>query len=208
MVDAKKFRYKFKNKDLFDLAMTQSGANQTTNNERLEFLGDRVLGLSVAELLYDMFPDEPEGDLARRHSVLVSSKTLAKIAAGFGFDKTVRHGHMTAGRMENVLSDAMEAVLGAMYLDGGWRAAHKFVTDAWSDLARAEITAPKDPKSRLQELAQRGTSGDLPVYEYSAKRGEFKVRVTALGQSAEGRGSSKKAASINAAEQLLAQLNG
>jgi len=205
--ELKKFKYKFNDKALFDLAMTQSGANQAHNNERLEFLGDRVLGLAVAELLYQMFPDEQEGDLARRHSVLVSSKTLAEVAVGFGFEKVVKHGHMTAGRMENVLSDAMEAVLGAIYLDGGWDAVRQFVIYSWEGPARAELVAPVDPKTKLQELVQRVRHGDLPVYEFSTtKRGEFKVVVRCLGHMSEGKGTSKKAASVNAAEKLLADL--
>jgi ribonuclease-3 len=86
----KQLTYHFKDKTILDLALTQSGADAVNNNERLEFIGDRVLGLTVAVLLFDMFPNESEGELARRHASLVSTETLANVAMGFGLDKTLR----------------------------------------------------------------------------------------------------------------------
>ena len=111
-----KLKYKFKDTKLFDLALTQSGADAVNNNERLEFIGDRVLGLAVAAMLYEMFPNESEGDLARRHAVLVSTDTLAVVAKEFGFIQKIRHGHMTAGKMNHIAANAMESVLGAIFL--------------------------------------------------------------------------------------------
>lgn len=204
IVRMKKLNYTFKDKSLFDLAMTQSGANATDNNERLEFLGDRVLGLSVARMLYDMFPNETEGELARRLASLVSAHTLAEIAKGFGFDRLVRHGHMTGGKMDHITANAMESVIGAIYLDGGWNAASEFVVSTWSPVAIADAEAPKDPKTELQELAQHSGDCALPVYEFlDGKKNEFFVRVHALGKTASGCGGSKKAATIAAAENLL-----
>ncbi len=136
--------FKFKNEKLLELALTQSGADAINNNERLEFIGDRVLGLSVAALLYEMFADESEGELARRHAALVSTETLSDVAQKLGLDKRVRRGHMTAGRIKHILANAMEAVLGAIYIDGGWDAARDFVLDIWRDLAASVATAPKD----------------------------------------------------------------
>ena len=95
--------YKFKNEKLLDLALTQSGADSTHNNERLEFVGDRVLGLTVAEMLYNMYPNEAEGELARRHAMLVSTETLAHVAAEMDLAHRVHHGHMTAGRIQHSL---------------------------------------------------------------------------------------------------------
>ena len=203
-----KFKYKFIDEKLFELAMTQSGANHAVNNERLEFLGDRVLNLAIAELLYKTFADETEGELARRHAALVSAKILSEMAVKFGFDKTARHGHLTGGRKENVLADIMESVLGAMYLDGGWEAVREFIHKHWTDLARADKVAPKDPKTKLQEMAQHSGNPHLPVYEFAAskKRNEFVVTVTALGKTATGTGTSKKSATISAAESLLSIL--
>lgn len=204
----RKLNYIFNDESLLELALTQSGVDAVNNNERLEFIGDRVLGLSVAGLLFDMFPTEAEGDLARRHAMLVSTETLAQVACEFGLDKMVRHGHMTAGRIKHVLADAMEAVFGAIYLDGGFDSARDVIVDIWRDLASADIVAPKDPKTRLQEFVQQADFGNLPVYEYLESTGAshnpvFNVRVSAMGKSALGTGTSKKGASVDAASQLL-----
>lgn len=203
-----KLDYKFKNPELMQLAMIQSGANAAHNNERLEFIGDRVLGLSVADLLYQMYPNENEGELARRHAMLVSTETLARTARAIGVDTQIKHGHMTAGRVQHILADAMEALLGAIYLDGGFDAARDIIVPVWRELAAADIVAPKDPKTKLQELVQQMDSGNLPQYEFLESTGAshspvFTVRVSAMGHTATGTGSSKKGASIDAAEKLL-----
>ena len=203
--------YTFKDETILKLALTQRGVNCYHNNERLEFVGDRVLGLSVATMLYEMFPTEKEGELARRLSVLVSTETLADVALFLGVDKELKHGHLTAGRQRHVLANAMEAVLGAIFFDGGFDAARKFVYGIWHSLAAAELKAPKDVKTELQELVQQRTGGQLPVYEYGEREGEahcpiFTATVTAMGQSATGSGPSKKAAGSAAAEELLKKL--
>lgn len=202
------FNYEFKNKDLLDLALTQSGVDNQHNNERLEFVGDRVLGLSVAKMLYDMFPTEVEGELARRHAVLVSTQTLAIVARKVGLEKNLKHGHMTAGRIDHILANAMEAVLGAIFLDGGFGPASDFIQKIWYELALADISAPKDPKTMLQEFVQKQQVGALPVYEFLPQTGPahnpvFNVSVSALGKKAMGQGGSKKLASIAAADALL-----
>lgn len=196
---------------MLKLALTQSGAGGDYNNEKLEFVGDRVLGLAVANMLYKMFPTETEGELARRYSVLVSAETLASVAKKLGLESEIRHGHITCGRVNNILADAMEALCGAIFLDGGFDTVQKIITDIWHDLAAAEKVAPKDPKTTLQEFVQKVASGALPKYEYLEVIGaphnpEFHVRVTALGKSAEGKGGSKKAASADAAAALLKML--
>lgn len=203
-----KLNYQFKNKKLLELALTQSGIDAKNNNERLEFIGDRVLGLSIAELLYEMYPDDAEGGLARRHATLVSTDTLANVAKQIGLESELHHGHMTGGKINHVLANAMEAVLGAIFLDSGFETARKIILEIWTDLAAAETIAPKDAKTALQEYVQKTDSGALPVYEYKEPTGashnpEFSVTVTALGKSATGIGSSKKIASLNAAEKLL-----
>jgi len=203
-----KLNYTFKNTKLLELALTQSGIDAVHNNERLEFIGDRVLGLSIAVLLYEMYPEEAEGGLARRHATLVSTETLADVAKKIGLESELHHGHMTGGKINHILANAMEAVLGAIFLDSGFETARKIILEIWTDLAAAEIIAPKDAKTALQEYVQKTDSGALPVYEYDAPRGtshnpEFSVTVTALGKSATGVGSSKKTASLDAAEKLL-----
>ena len=203
-----KLYYKFKDKSLLELALTQRGVNSYRNNERLEFVGDRVLGLSVSAMLYAMYPNESEGELARRYAVLVSTETLADVAISFELNKEVRHGHMTAGRTRHMLANAMEAVIGGIYFDGGFDNAQRFVCSIWHDLAAAELRPPKDPKTTLQEYVQKNAGGALPEYTCAEKAGEdhspvFTVTVTAMGESASGSGSSKKTASSAAAAELL-----
>ena len=203
-----KLNYTFKDESLLALALTQSGIDSKHNNERLEFIGDRVLGLSVAVMLYEMYPNEPEGNLARRHAFLVSTDTLAHVAKEIGLEKHLRHGHMTGGKTNHILANAMEAILGAIFLDSGFETVRKIITEIWRDLASAEIVAPKDAKTALQEFVQKNGHGDLPVYEYDEPTGashnpEFTATVTALGKSATGVGASKKMASLDAAEKLL-----
>ena len=203
-----KLNYEFKDKQLLELALTQSGVNATQNNERLEFIGDRVLGLSVAGLLYEMYPNESEGELARRHAMLVSTETLGNVARQLGLDRQIKHGHMTAGRIVHIMANAMEAIFGAIYLDSGFDAAKDVIVDIWRELAAADVTAPKDPKTALQEFVQQADNGNLPVYEFLETTGAshnpvFNVRVCAMGKSAQGQGTSKKAATIDAAEKLL-----
>jgi len=203
-----KLNYEFKNKELLKLALTQSGIDSKHNNERLEFVGDRVLGLSVAKLLYEMYPNEAEGELARRHAFLVSTETLATIAKQIDIEHGLHHGHMTGGKIDHVLANAMEAVLGAIFLDSNFESAQKIIFELWREMAAAEINAPKDAKTTLQEYVQKIDNGALPVYEYDEPIGSshnptFTATVTALGKSATGTGSSKKSAGINAAAELL-----
>ena len=207
----KKLKYTFKDESILALALTQSGADAVNNNERLEFVGDRVLGLSVAVMLFEMFPNEVEGELARRHASLVSTETLATIALSIGLDKKIRHGHMTAGRLCHIQANAMEAILGAIFMDGGFEAARTVIYDLWRELAAAATVAPKDPKTALQEFVQQTDRGALPVYEFLDSTGAshspvFNVNVSALGKTASGQGASKKAASVAAADALLKSL--
>src|SRR5262249_49728086 len=141
-------------------------------NERLEFLGDRVLGLVTADALLRVFPNENEGDLAPRLAALVSAPTLARVATGFGLAAHIKVARgQKADTVETaVLADACEAVIGALYLDGGLAAAEKFISAHWSALMRADIVPPKDAKTALQEWAQaRGLP--LPVYRVQDSSG-------------------------------------
>jgi ribonuclease-3 len=203
--------YTFKDGSLLELALTQSGANATENNERLEFLGDRVLGLSVASLIYEMYPNETEGELARRHSVLVSTIMLSEIAVSMDIEKKIKHGHMTAGRKAHILADAVESVLGAIYMDGGFEAAKKVVYEIWTPVARRDVVAPKDPKTALQEFVQHNDNNNLPKYEYTEEKGpshspKFTVKVSAMNKTAAAIGTSKKSAATAAAVKLLEEL--
>jgi ribonuclease-3 len=184
------------------------------SNERLEFIGDRVLGLLMAEWLADRFPAEQEGDLGRRLASLVSQPVLARVAEtiGLGDALSVAPGEARAGvkRRATVLADALEAVLGAIYLDGGLEPAREFVRRAWHDPMTAQEAPPKDAKTMLQEWAQkRGL--DLPAYVVSTRSGPphapvFVVTVTVGGLTGEGTAGNKRAAEQLAAEQLCARL--
>lgn len=139
--------------DLFTEALTH-GSHSPKNYERLEFLGDRVLGLIMAEWLYAHFPDEPEGKLSRRLNNLVAGETCAEVARTLGLGPHMRLGKQArddgATESENVLGDVMEALIGALYIDGGMEAVRTFVRKAWADRVNRQQPAPKHPKSALQ----------------------------------------------------------
>ena len=184
------------------------------SNERLEFIGDRVLGLLMAEWLIERFPDEQEGDLGPRHAHLVARPILATVAevAGLVDALDIAPGEKRAGvgSSANVLADAVEAAIGALYLDGGLYPARRFIRRAWAPAMNEQVLPPKDPKTGLQEwLMARGRP--LPSYAEEARSGpshapEFVVRVTAGAQSATGTGASKRLAERHAAAALLQAL--
>jgi ribonuclease-3 len=185
------------------------------SNERLEFLGDRVLGLLMAEWLVDRFPEEREGEIGRRLASLVSGATVARVAEQIGLASvlSVAPGEARAGvtQRATVLADALEAVLGAIYLDGGLDAARRLVRRAWASEVGAQATPPKDPKTTLQEWAlARGAA--LPHYAVTARSGpshapEFEVTVAVAGLSGIGVAGTKRLAERAAAAQVLAQVS-
>ncbi len=186
------------------------------SNERLEFVGDRVLGLLIAEWLIERFPREQEGKLGPRLALLVSQPVIADIAERLGLAELLRvaEGESRAGvrHRATVLADATEALIGALYLDAGLEPARAFVRRAWAEAMEVQQEPPKDAKTALQEyLLARGRP--LPVYELSGREGPphdplFTVRVSAGTLEASGTAGSKRVAERNAAEALLAQLGG
>jgi ribonuclease-3 len=183
--------------------------------ERLEFLGDRVLGLVIADLLWRRFEREPEGDLTRRHTHLVRRETLARIAntIGLGPHLVLSRGEAAAGAAGNpgILADVCEALIAAIYLDGGFEAASGFVCRFWEPLIAEMEEPPRDPKTALQEWAQaRGLA--LPTYELLATNGPdhaplFTVAAgVAGGDRATATASSKRIAEARAAAMLLDKL--
>ena len=181
--------------------------------ERLEFVGDRVLGLVVADMLYRRFPEEAEGDLARRQSALVNRDSLARVAMTLGIDRAmVLSKEEGDGRVNpGMLADACEAVLGAVFGDGGFEAAAKIVRAQWEPLIAEAAAPPRDAKTALQEWAQ-GHGKPLPVYAIVSRDGPdhdpmFLISVTVAGEApAEGRGASKRAAEQAAAAALLGRV--
>ncbi len=184
------------------------------SNERLEFIGDRVLGLLIAEWLAERFPDEQEGALGPRLAQLVSQPVIAAIAERLGLPAVlaVAPGESKAGvrKLATVLADATEALIGALYLDGGLPVARAFVRKAWDEAMRTQAAPPKDPKTALQEwLLGRGMS--LPSYQLVSRDGPphdpmFVIAVAAAGARGEGSAGSKRVAERLAAEDLLRQL--
>lgn len=184
------------------------------SNERLEFVGDRVLGLVVAEWLIERFPDEQEGALGRRHAHLVSRRLLAEIADRAGLSEAldigVNEARAGVGQLANVLGDAMEAAIGAMYLDGGLDPVRRFIRTAWGSELDQMAQPPKDPKTELQEwLMARGLP--LPVYKVTGRTGPahapaFVMVVTGGGQEGTGAAGTKRLAEREAAADLLARL--
>jgi ribonuclease-3 len=202
--------YDFSNPKLLKLALTHSsvraGKPTQEDNERLEFLGDRVLGLAVAELLAERFPKAREGELARWFSNLVSAATCAEIARNWKLDDLVR---MNAGKPgTGIVGDACEAVLGAIFADAGYDAAKDVVRRFWEpQLCALELGGPT-PKSVLQEWAQ-GRGLPLPRYVEVAKEGpehapHFTVEVQIDGVAPErGHGANKRTAEQAAALAML-----
>jgi ribonuclease-3 len=210
--------YKFKRADLLREALTHRSAASgrakrrgQSSNERLEFIGDRVLGLVVAEWLAERFPAEQEGQLGPRHAYLVSREALALVGQQIGFSRVLSLGANETltgvARLANVLADALEAAVGAVYLDGGLAAAQQVVRNAWSQAMEAQKLPPKDAKTALQEkLLARGEK--LPVYDVVSSVGpshapKFMVRVSGGGRTAIGEAGSKRAAERLAAAALL-----
>ena len=191
-----------------------SGKGSKGSNERLEFIGDRVLGLIVAEWLAERFPDEQEGELGRRLAHLVSQPVLAMIAEEIGLATvlSVSTGEAKAGvkQRATVLADALEAALGAVYLDAGLGPARGFIHRAWGRAMVEQAEPPKDPKSALQEWAHKRTRGS-PAYAVTNRSGpphapEFTVTVTVGDFSGVGVAGSKQAAEQAAAAALLGGL--
>jgi len=209
----------FTRPELLDQALTHRSAadpkrDQLDSNERLEFLGDRVLGLLIAEWLAERFPTEREGDLGKRLGMLVARDTLARIADRLNLASVLRvppsEGRAGLRERANVLADALEALLGATYLDGGLDAARGFVRREWEADLGADPRPPMSAKSRLQEWTL-GRGLGLPEYRAVSTTGPshqpvFVIAVTAAGREAEGMGDSKRAAEQAAAEAWLTSL--
>lgn len=189
--------------------------DRNQSNERLEFLGDRVLGLVVAEVLFQRYPSEDEGELARRYAGLTSREGLVRVAAAIDLDRFIlaQHGDVeTAKRSQaSVAADTMEAVLGALYLDGGLAPAKVFISKRWEALMEEDLSPPKDAKTSLQEWAQARGLG-LPAYEVVSRDGPdhaptFTISVAIKGHGAKtGQGGSRRTGEQAAATTLLQTL--
>ncbi len=215
-----RLRYRFRDAALLERALTHAsvldGKAEASEAvyERLEFLGDRVLSLVIAELLFEAFPRAPEGELHRRHAALVRKETCVEVAltVGLGADLRLGSGELQSGGRgkSTILGDVCEAVIGAIYLDGGLEPARRFVETHWRDRLRSASRAPRDAKTTLQEWVQaRGLP--TPTYAIADQSGpqhapRFLVTVAISGlASARGEGSSRREAEQAAAAAVLAR---
>ena len=214
--------YHFKNVDVLRLALTHSSwANEhaagNAHNERLEFLGDAVLELTVSAQLFKLFPDAREGELTRMRSSLVNESALAEVARSLGLDALLQlaRGEENQGgrRRDALLSDAMEAVFGGVYQDGGFQSAVKVIERLYASLWPSAVgrSKRKDFKTRLQEVTQRVDRG-LPVYVQEGASGPEHAKIFAVrvelpdGRVFRAQGAGLKRAEQEAAKTALAAL--
>ncbi len=202
--------YSFKNKHLLAQAVTHTSitGNLAQNYERLEFLGDRVLGVSVAALLYKSFPTEPEGGLSQRFMALVCKETVAEIVLKLGVDTYIKSEGVDIRHNDNVLCDVGEAIIGAIFLDAGSVRAIEFVQSNWEKLINTHTRPPKDAKTSLQEYAH-SNGWETPSYVEVGREGSehnpqffMKVIIDKHGEAV-GQGHNKKMAEQDAAKKLL-----
>jgi len=206
--------YKPRQPALFVQALTHGSTGITPDYQLLEFLGDRVLGMVIAELLYTRFPKAAEGQMSAFLNRLVSRESCAQIARACNLGPLIRLGKQArddgGAGSTNILGDVVEALIGALYIDGGMETARRFVERHWADRLSAISEAPRHPKSELQEWAA-ARNRKTPVYTLLRKSGpdhdlRFTVQVEIKGLGiAEATGTSKQEAETLAAKQFLAE---
>ena len=207
----KKIKIIFKNKDLLIRSLTHKSFNKEDNNEKIEFLGDRVLGLVIAKKLLEIYPDEKEGILDKKFAFLVNKKTCLEIAKKINLQEYILiFGIKNKKNIieDKVLADSCEALLGAIYLDKGFNVVEKFILELWSEHIKNSIVTQIDAKTKLQEFSLKKYK-KLPIYKLISNTGPrhkplFKVGVKLIDTkfyNAEGK--SKKDAEQNAAIKCL-----
>ena len=204
-------KYNFKKSSYLEKALTHKSLNNIINNEKLEFLGDRVLGLIISEKLLEKYPDEKEGIIDKKYANLVNKKTCLQIAKKINLKKFILLGssHKKLERSaEKISSDCLEAIVGAIYLDGGLKSAEKFILTFWEEFIIKSTVTLIDSKTKLQEFSLKKFK-ELPKYIFFKKTGPqhrplFKTEVQIPNsKKIVGIGSSKKNAQQNAAAKLL-----
>ena len=205
----------FKNKSLIVSALTHKSANQKINNEKLEFLGDRVIGLVLSKKLFDLYPNETEGVLDKRFAILVRKKTCCEIAWNLGLQNIIITGnkkYVITQKDEKILSDCCEAVIGAIFIDRGFNFVKKFILKAWKkNLDKSDITV-LDSKTKLQEYSLKKFK-KLPIYRLVSSSGPrhnplYKISVSIVGTKTYiGSGRSKQEAELDGANRLLKNKN-
>ena len=211
----KKIKINFKDKDLLVRSLTHKSYNKEINNEKLEFLGDRVLGLVIAKKLLEIYPNEKEGILDKKLASLVNKNKCYEIGKQLKLDKIVKIGNLMLKNQiieKKIVSDTCEALIGAIYLDKGFDFAEKFILKSWDKHIKDKNIVIIDPKTKLQEYSLKKFK-ILPTYKFISDTGpkhkpNFKVAVKLKNTSfIEANGSSKKMAQQAAAKKLLNLLN-
>tara|TARA_B100000963_G_C22476454_1_gene602614 strand:+ start:96 stop:761 length:666 start_codon:yes stop_codon:yes gene_type:complete len=204
-------KYSFKKSSLLEKALTHKSLNNDINNEKLEFLGDRVLGLVISETLLEKYPDEKEGIIDKKLANLVNKKTCSLIAKKINLKKFILLGssHKKLERSaDKISSDCLEALVGAIYLDGGFKSVEKFIFTFWQEYLLKSTVTLIDAKTKLQEFSLKKFK-ELPKYTFFKKTGPqhrplFKTEVQIPNsKKIVGEGPSKKNAQQNAAAKLL-----
>ena len=204
-------KIKFKNKSLIEVAITHKSANKKQNNEKLEFLGDRVIGLVLSKKLFDLYPNENEGVLDKRFARLVNRKTCCDIAWSLGLQNYIITGNVKKKITKNdekILSDCCEAVIGAIFIDRGFYFVRNFILKIWKKNIDKSDTTILDPKTKLQEHSLK-TFKKLPLYKLVGSTGPkhspiYKISVSIIGtKKFIGTGNSKQEAEQDGAKKLL-----
>ena len=208
-------KYNFKDKILLERALTHKSFNNQVNNEKLEFLGDRVLGLVISKELLEKYPDEKEGIIDKKFANLVNKKTCAEIGKTLKIKNYLYLGpsNKNLERSTNkIISDCLEAIVGAIYIDGGLKNSEKFILNFWEPYIDKSIVTLIDSKTKLQEYSLKKFK-KLPKYTFFKKTGPqhkplFRTEVEIQNsKKIMGVGSSKKNAQQNAAAKLIKILN-
>ena len=211
----KDLKIKFKNKSLIIEALTHKSANQKINNEKLEFLGDRVLGLILSKKLFDLYPKLTEGILDKKFASLVNRKTCCDIAWSIGIQNYIIIGNKKKKIIkadEKILSDCCEAIIGAIYIDRGIDIVRNYILKIWKKKIEASNVTILDPKTKLQEYSLK-TFKKLPLYRLVSSSGPrhnpiYKIAVSIIGSKRFiGVGNSKQQAELDGAAKLLRDKN-
>ena len=206
-------KVKFKNINLLKKSLTHKSYDPVNNYEKLEFLGDRVLGLAISKKLIDLYPDEKEGILDKKLASLVNKNRCLEVAKNIGLEKFILIGNKSnKSKIENkILSDCIEALIGAIYYDKGFEASEKFILNMWKSFINSSDVSIVDSKTKLQEYSLKKFKS-LPIYKLVSSSGpkhkpkfiiSVKLKNTKLF---EGSGNSKKKAEQSAAKILLDSL--
>ena len=211
----KTLKIKFKNRDLLLQSLTHKSYDKYLNNEKLEFLGDRVLGFVIAKKLLELYPDEKEGILDKKLASLVNKKKCYDVGKFLKLNKVVKTNNSAKNNNNiesKIISDACEAIIGAIFLEHGINVAEKTILNLWSKDLKNSVETQIDAKTRLQEYSLKEFKV-LPVYKLIESKGPnhkptFKIQVKIKNTKAElGHGSSKKIAEQNAAKKLIDKIN-